>query len=150
MHERAGTHDVIRFHGSIWELRCWNECDAAANGWWDETAPLPTLPPRCPHCHGLARPGVVWFGEAIDPAVVERSVAATACDLFLTIGTSAVVYPAAALVHEAQQRGAYTVEINLESTPASSVVDLAVEGPAEHVLDQLDAAIRSSSSESAR
>ena len=75
LHERAGTHAVIRFYGSTWELRCWNECEASANGWGNETVPLPTLPPH--YCHGLTRPGVVWFAEAIEPAVAERSVAAT-------------------------------------------------------------------------
>ena len=93
---------------------------------------------------------VVWFGEAIDPSVVERSVAATTCDLFLTIVTSSVVYPTSALVHEAKQQGAYTVEINLESTPASNVVDLALKGRSEQILDQLDRTVSTLSSESVR
>ena len=67
LHERAGTREVIRFHGSIWELRCWTGCRGAPERWWDEPRTLPDLPPRCPQCGGLARPGVVWFGEAIDP-----------------------------------------------------------------------------------
>ena len=142
LHERAGTRDVLRFHGSIWRIRCVAGCAASGGGWWDETVPLPHLPVSCPHCGGLARPGVVWFGEGIDPAVGDRSLAATACDLFLTVGTSAVVYPAASLLHEAKRRGAVTVEINLDATPASPLVDLALHGPAEVILDQVEGLLR--------
>ena len=142
LHERAGTRDVVRFHGSIWQIRCVAGCAASGGGWWDETVPLPHLPVSCPHCGGLARPGVVWFGEGIDPAVGDRSLAATACDLFLTVGTSAVVYPAASLLHEAKRRGAVTVEINLDATPASPLVDLALHGPAEVILDQVEGLLR--------
>ena len=138
LHERAGTREVVRFHGSIWELRCREACAAAPERWWDDRVPFPDMPPRCPHCGGLVRPGVVWFGEGIEPAVVERSVAASACDIFFTVGTSAVVYPAAALVQQAKRQGAYTVEINLEATPASEHVDLALQGPAEELLDQIE------------
>jgi len=71
--------------------------------------------------------------------VIEKSVAALDCDVFFTIGTSALVYPAAALSMEAKRRGAYTVELNLEATPSSHAVDLAVHGPAEELLDELNA-----------
>ena len=138
LHERAGTRNVLRFHGSIWELQCWQACVDAPVRWWDETVPFPEMPPRCPHCGGLARPGVVWFGESIDPALLDRSLAAMACDIFFTVGTSAVVHPAASLVAQARDRGAYTVEINLEATPASASVDLALHGPAEDLLGRLE------------
>src|SRR5215831_11741873 len=124
LHERAGTKNVIRFHGSIWEVRCWNNCNRSPARWRDETVPLVEIPPQCPHCGGLVRPGVVWFGEGIDPEIMRRSVDALDCDIFFTIGTSSLVYPAAALVHEAKRRGAYTVEMNLESTAASDVLDV--------------------------
>ncbi len=138
LHERAGTRDVIRFHGSLWEMQCWSGCAGAPARWWDETVPFPHLPPRCPHCGGLARPGVVWFGESIDPRVLERSLAATACDLLLAIGTSAVVHPAAGLLHEARRHGALTAEINPDETPVSEVADLSVRGRAEEILDLLE------------
>ena len=140
LHERAGARDVVRFHGSIWELRCWNTCTSRGDPWWDETSQLEVLPPRCPRCGGLARPGVVWFGEGIDDSVIRRSREATRCDVFLTVGTSALVYPAASLVHEAKRRGAFTAEINLESTPASGLVDLSLRGPAEEILIEIEAA----------
>ena len=96
------------------------------------------IPPRCAHCGGVIRPGVVWFGEAIDPEIYARCRDATFCDVFLTIGTSAVVYPAASFVQEARAKGAFTVEINLEPTPASNLVDLSLQGPAEVILAELD------------
>jgi len=143
LHERAGTENVIRFHGSIWEVLCWNRCPSSPPRWRDETVPFADIPPRCPHCHGLIRPGVVWFGEGIDRTVLERSANAVECDLFLTIGTSSVVYPAAQLVHEARNRGAYTVELNVEATPASGLLDLSIRGPAEETLDHVERLILS-------
>jgi NAD-dependent deacetylase len=98
---------------------------------------LPQLPPACPGCGELARPGVVWFGESLSPEDVEAARRVCACDIFLTVGTSSVVYPAAGLVHEARRRGAFTVEINPEPTAASSVVDLPIHAPAEEVLPLL-------------
>ena len=69
---------------------------------------------------------------------MERASEATACDVFLTVGTSAIVYPAAGFARHAQSRGAFTVEINLDETPASSLVDLSILGAAEDVLPALD------------
>jgi NAD-dependent deacetylase len=135
LHERAGSRDVIRFHGSIWQLRCAADC--CPDPWDDLCVPLPHLPPPCRHCGRHARPGVVWFGEAIDPAILQRSLEATACDLFLSIGTSSVVHPAAGLLAQAKAQGAYTVEINPEPTDRARYIDVAVALPAEHALPKL-------------
>jgi NAD-dependent deacetylase len=143
LHEQAGTRNVIRFHGSIWEVSCWNRCLDSPARWVDRSVPFAEIPPDCPHCGGLVRPGVVWFGEPIDPNVLVQSERAADCDIFLTVGTSSVVYPAAALVHEAKRQGAYTVEINTDKTPASGLLDLALTGPAEEILPQLDAVLAS-------
>ena len=142
LHERASTLEVIRFHGSIWEIGYWDGCAEAPRRWRDDTTPFPKLPPPCPYCGGLTRPGVVWFGEAIDDDVITRSLEATDCDLFLTVGTSALVHPAASLLHEAKKRGAFTAEVNLESTPASGMVDLSLHGPAEQLLVEVEDARR--------
>ena len=139
LHERAGTDPVLRMHGSIWDVSCWNGCDAAPPRWRDETVPFTELPPACAHCGGPLRPGVVWFGEPLDPEVVGACLDATRCDVFFTIGTSAVVYPAAGLVDHARRHGAITVEVNPESTPASGDVDIAIAQPAELVLPVIDA-----------
>ena len=141
LHESAGTANVIRFHGSIWELRCASEC--GREPWEDRTIPLPELPPLCPACGGLARPGVVWFGESIDPDVLERSSsAASGAEVFLSVGTSSLVYPAAALLHVARRNGAFAAEINPGATGASGNVDLAIAAPAEDALPMLDVRIR--------
>ncbi len=134
LHERAGTRDVIRFHGSIWELRCAAGCGAAP--WEDRRTPLAAIP-NCPHCRGLARPAVTWFGEPIDRGVLTRCAAALACDVFLSVGTSSIVYPAAGLAHAARDGGAFTVEINPTATDAAAALDLAIAAPAEQVLPLL-------------
>jgi NAD-dependent deacetylase len=141
LHLVAGTERLVRLHGSIWDLSCWDGCAAGATPWRDERVPLPAVPPRCPHCGGLARPAVVWFGEALSTDDLRAARAATECDVFLTVGTSAVVYPAAGFVLEARQQGAFTAEINLEDTPASATLALAIRGTAEEILPSIKALI---------
>ena len=151
LHEKSGALNLVRLHGSIWEVQClgrrspgeggWRRCAGAPSRWRDETVPFTQIPPTCPHCGGLVRPGVVWFGEALDPENVEQATeASAACDVFITIGTSSIVYPAAGLVDIARGAGAFTVEINPEATAASSTVDLVLRGGAETVLPEVDRA----------
>jgi NAD-dependent deacetylase len=135
LHVRAATSNLIRVHGSLWELSCWQKC--VDEPWRDEAVPLPATPPSCPHCGGLARPAVVWFGESLPEQAVGAALDACSCDVFLTVGTSALVYPAAGLVHEARRRGAFTAEINLEPTPASAGVDVACHGRADELLPDI-------------
>jgi NAD-dependent deacetylase len=139
LHELAGTENVIRYHGSLWDVGCWEQCPEAPYRWRDETETFPALPPPCPYCGGILRPGVVWFGEMIDPEVLSASMAATQCELFLAIGTSSVVYPAASMVESAKEQGAFTVEINPEATDAAPYLDLALAGKSEEVLDAVEA-----------
>jgi NAD-dependent deacetylase len=143
LHERAGTREVVRFHGSIWEVGCWKDCADSPHRWWDETAPLPSHPPPCPYCGGPLRPGVVWFGEPIPAEALEGAMAATDCDVFLVVGTSSLVHPAASLVDEASRRGALTVEVNPDVTPITQAVDTVLRGPAEEVLDRIAHALAS-------
>ena len=96
------------------------------------------MPPRCPECGGLARPGVVWFGESLDPADVDAADALTACDVFLAAGTSSAVYPAAGFLDQARAHGAFTAELNIEATDATRAVDVALRGPVERTLVELD------------
>lgn len=134
LHLQAGTRELVRMHGSIWEQSCWGRCAAGMTPWRDDRVPMTDLPPQCPHCGRVARPAVVWFGESLRPEDLDAAVRASACDVFLTVGTSALVYPAAGLVDAARQHGAFTAEINLEETPASAAVDIAVRGGAEQIL----------------
>ena len=137
LHERAGTSNVVRFHGSIWEVSCWNDCPSSPPKWLDETTTFEKLPPTCPHCDGPIRPGVVWFGEGIASETLEQATGALVCDVFLTVGTSSVVYPAASLSSTAKARGAFAAEINLEATAVSAQLDVSIQGAAEVVLADL-------------
>ena len=98
---------------------------------------LSTLPPLC-SCGAIERPGVVWFGESLPSGIWnEAEQAVRECDVFLVIGTSALVYPAAGLVHVAQSRGAKVIEVNPAETPLSDQVELALRAPAADVLPRL-------------
>jgi NAD-dependent deacetylase len=133
LHDRAGSGKMLKLHGDIWRMRC-TSCGA---NWPDRRAPLPQLPPHC-QCGGLARPGVVWFGEPLpDGMMKEAEHAASTAAVFLVIGTSAVVQPAASLVPYARKAGAKVVEINIEETAASAMVDCTLRGPAGELLPQL-------------
>jgi NAD-dependent deacetylase len=133
LHELAGSRNVLRLHGSIWMLRCL-DCERERE---DRRTPLPEIPPRC-ECGGMLRPGVVWFGEAL-PARIwhEAEKAAREAELFLLIGTSAVVYPAAGLALIAKSLGARVVEINIAETGLSGSSDEFLRGPSGELLPQL-------------
>lgn len=133
LHQRAGSEDVLEFHGSLWTLRC----TACGRETHNTDVPL-DLPPLCADCGGLLRPGVVWFGEGIDPEVMSASAqAARNCDLFLVIGTSGLVQPAAGLAMLAGRSGATVVEFNLEESGVAHWVDLFVPGSADETLPEL-------------
>ena len=94
--------------------------------------------PRCQTCNGLVRPDVVWFGEMLPEDEWNQSVAAAeSADMFLAIGTSAVVYPAASLPLISRRSGAYVVEINIEPTEISHQVDEVILGKSGEVLPDL-------------
>jgi NAD-dependent deacetylase len=133
LHNRAGSQRILKIHGDIW----WTLCLACNKIQSDFRVPLPQLPPFCP-CGGTLRPGVVWFGESLPELTWQQALdAARACDVFLLIGTSAVVYPAASLAPLAQRNGARVIEINMEETPLSGSVDLSLRGPSGELLPQL-------------
>ena len=120
LHQRAGSHDVIEFHGNLFEDRCVAE-DRVVD--CDTDSGVPT----CPGCGSNVRPGVVWFGEAIPEQALHQSfVAAADCDVFLSIGTSSLVYPAAGLAGVANNKNAVTVEVNPNPTEMSSEFDHAI------------------------
>ena len=133
LHRKAGSRNIVELHGNIWLVRC-IRCLRMAR---KEEVPLPELP-TCPECGDLLRPHVVWFGEALDPADLERAVdASRSCQVMLVIGTSAVVQPAASLALVARERGARVVEVNLEATPYTHLLDAALHGKAGTLVPQL-------------
>ncbi|MCL4303957.1 MAG: NAD-dependent deacylase [Anaerolineae bacterium] len=110
LHQRAGSRNVIELHGNIARTKCADE-DVIVEA-WEETG---EIPPRCPHCRGLLRPDVVWFGEMLPKeALALANTAAKECDVFFSIGTSGVVEPAASLAYRAMEKGATVVIINLD------------------------------------
>jgi NAD-dependent deacetylase len=142
LHERAGSTGVLHLHGSIWSVRCRRGCAGGRTRRRCDDVPLRTLPPICPHCGDVDRPGVVWFGEALDDATLHQAAeAAAGCDVFIAVGTSAQVHPAAGLIPHARRSGAFVVEINPDATPYSADVDAALTAPAEVLLPRLDAAL---------
>jgi NAD-dependent deacetylase len=133
LHDMAGSGKILKLHGDIWRMRC-TQC---GSNWPDRRAPLPILPPHCA-CGGLARPGVVWFGEPLpDGMMMEAEHAVQSAQVLLVVGTSAVVYPAAGLIPLAKQQGVKVIEINMEQTPYSEMVDCALRGPAGEILPAL-------------
>jgi len=134
LHAAAGSRLMVELHGNIWRLRCVRE----EKTWEDRSVPLPEIPPRCPSCGALARPDIVWFGEALPEEAIGRlSEAVEECGAFLSVGTSAVVYPAAAFAGIAQSHGAAVIEINPEVTPATRRSAVSIRGAAGMVLPQI-------------
>lgn len=136
LHQRAGSQTVIELHGNLARVKCSREERIIDD--WRETD---EGPPRCPYCNAYLRPDVVWFGEMLPhDALAHAIVAARSADIFLSIGTSTLVQPAASLPLEAMEVGAIVVEINPDATPISPRMDFALRGPAGVVLPALVAA----------
>jgi NAD-dependent deacetylase len=133
LHQAAGSRNVIELHGTLWVWRC-VLCGEERE---ERGVPFKEHPPKC-RCGGNRRPAVVWFGEALPEEAIERSYAALEnCDLFFSIGTSAVVEPAASFLHTARRHGAKIVEINKDPTSASRFADWSILARAGEVLPEL-------------
>jgi len=133
LHDRAGSCNIVKLHGDIWLMRCVG-CGAGAR---NEQVPLPEIPPRC-KCGALLRPGVVWFGEGLPQDEWTRAERASrSANVFLVIGTSAVVCPAAGLAELARASGAILAVINPEPTPLDSFADFVLTGKAGEILPRL-------------
>ena len=131
LHQRAGSQSVIEFHGNLFADRCFAEGCLIEH---DQDIEVPT----CPRCGANLRPGVVWFGEAIpDDALNESFAAAADCDVFLSVGTSSLVYPAAGLADIAKDNQAIVAEVNPNPTPHAANYDFAIAGNAGVVLPEL-------------
>lgn len=133
LHHRAGSRRVIELHGNLTRTKCFDEDKVVAS--WPDTG---EVPPKCPNCGGLLRPDVVWFEEAMPAAELALATRASeACDVFFAIGTSALVYPAAALPLDALRQGATVVEINPQATELTGQVQFVLAGAAGVVLSEL-------------
>jgi NAD-dependent deacetylase len=133
LHRKAGSIRLVELHGNLWRVRCAREGRTTENF----EVPLRETPPRC-ECGALLRPDVVWFGEALPADALRKAFdAAQSCEVFLVVGTSAVVQPAASLPMIAREHGAYVVEVNLEPTPLTSLVHESHHGKAGEILPRL-------------
>lgn len=129
LHRRAGSRKIFELHGNIERNYC-----IKCHTYYNEELDFSEGVPKC-KCGGLIRPDVVWFGEFLPADQLEESEKATIkSDIFFVVGTSAVVYPAAGLVYTAKQTGAFLVEVNIEETEVSSIVDASFFGEAGKVL----------------
>ena len=129
LHDRAGSRHLIHMHGELLKARC-HRCKKVV-AWPDDLGEESV----CPGCWQATemRPHVVWFGEMpLEIDIIQKAVAA--CDLFVSIGTSGVVYPAAGFVQEARRAGAHTVELNLEPSEGHSLFAERVYGPATEIV----------------
>jgi NAD-dependent deacetylase len=128
---------VMEIHGSLFRVRC-TECgDRRSHRKPIDASDRDTLP-GCPACGGLLRPDVVWFGESLDPALLDRAArAAREADLCLVVGTSGVVQPAASLPLLTREAGGRVVEVNPRSTPLSGAAHGVLRGPAGELLPRV-------------
>ncbi len=131
LHRRAGSRNIVALHGDITRARC--TAEGVTLDTWPEGV---RLPPPCPRCGAQLRPDVVWFGEPLPAEALQTAVAAaSACDVFLSVGTSGLVYPAAALPALASSAGATVIVVN--PVPANDVTAVRLVGPAGEVLPAL-------------
>ncbi|MGZ3159299.1 MAG: SIR2 family NAD-dependent protein deacylase [Burkholderiaceae bacterium] len=141
LHERAGSLDVFHLHGSLHTPRCF-ACarpHALPEGIPDEPVDgRKLMPPRCKHCNGFIRPGVVWFGETLPEKEWGRAeLAAIHCDVLFAIGTSALVYPAAEIPIKARRYGATVISVNPEASGMDSSAQYYLQGAAGKILPEL-------------
>lgn len=133
LHLLAGSKNLLEIHGNLWKVRC-TRCRKITLDRSSNMGPLP----KCEECGGLLRPDVVWFGESLDPDLLDRSIDASKdCQVMLVIGTSSVVQPAASLAFQAKNGGAILAEINLEETPHSHFMDYTLLGKAGEIVPKL-------------
>ncbi|GMW02365.1 MAG: NAD-dependent protein deacylase [Candidatus Hydrogenedentota bacterium] len=131
LHQRAGSPDVIELHGSLWRVRCDREGTVTPN------FEIPIANRRCT-CGAYWRPDIVWFEDPLRADTLQRAADAIGqCDVLVSIGTSAVVFPAAELPRIAMAHGATTIEINLDDTPMTPLYTHALRGSATEILGQL-------------
>jgi NAD-dependent deacetylase len=147
LHQRAGSTRVYELHGNIER----NYCIKCGRRYRNDELASAALAPRCIDCGGLIRPDVVWFGELLPADQWELADQASRnADVFLSIGTSAIVYPAASLPLVAKENGAYIVEVNAETTPLSDIAHESLIGKAGEILPRLVEAVRKRQAEKTR
>lgn len=141
LHQRAGSSEVVELHGTMRSFKCVHGRHCGYS--WDDFGDQELKPPRCPQCGDPLRPEVVWFGEMLPPDAIDRAQrVCSSCDAMLVVGTSGVVYPAAAMPMIAKESGAKVIDVNPERDALAQRCDLFLKGPGGEVLPRLVAAVR--------
>lgn len=136
LHQAAGSTDVVELHGNIRSFKCLTGRHTGFTR--PDFAGQTEIPPRCPRCGDLLRPDVVWFGELLPGAAINRAYdLAAACDAMLVVGTSGVVQPAASLPFIARRAGTPVIDVNPERDEISDAADCFLEGRGGEVLPRL-------------
>ncbi|MBN1619852.1 NAD-dependent deacylase [candidate division WOR-3 bacterium] len=129
MHQRAGNTDVVELHGSLWSVRCLCGKEEILSEFYPSY--------RCEKCGVWFRPDIVWFGDSLDSQIIEKALEEISrCDLFVSVGTSSVVWPAAGFPLHAKKNGAYLLQINPEPTELSHIYDTNLRLPASLALSE--------------
>ncbi len=133
----AGCKEILELHGSVWSIKCSNPA-CSSKPYENRDVPIVDIPLKCDVCGAVERPNVVFFEEMLDPSIVAKAdVRTKETDVFLIIGTSGIVYPAAGFAQIAKAFGAYVIELNLEPTPLSMISDETITGPCGETLPKL-------------
>ena len=132
MHQRANSANVIELHGSLWRMRCEKEKSAYNDL---ESGLYKTR--KC-SCGEWLRPDITWFADMLDENIIQKANSIISnCDLFISIGTSAMVWPAAGFPQIAKNQGTFCIEINPEDTELSALYDLNIRTTASLGLQKL-------------
>jgi NAD-dependent deacetylase len=135
LHARAGSTRVLELHGNLLRTKCLAECGVR---FADLGSLPPGAPPPCPGCGALLRPDVVWFGEMLEPQVIETALElAAACEVMVVVGTSGIVYPAAGLPEVTKERGGRVIVVNPNQSDLDDVADIVVRGTAATTVPRL-------------
>lgn len=134
LHQRAGSKNICELHGNIFQYKCFEEDKII-----QQLPESDQSPPLCPNCHGLIRPNVVWFGEALPEEALDLAFKkAASCDCIIVVGTSGLVQPAASLPFVAKQHtGAKIIEVNPSTSAITSIADVFLQGKSGEILPKL-------------
>jgi len=133
LHQRAGSKNILLVHGSLWKLKC------TLCAYRDRISTPVTGIPRCPECQANLRPDVVWFGECLPSEVLNQVfLELERADAILVIGTSAMVQPSASFPLVVQRHGGQIIEVNIEATPLTDIVNVHIQGKAGEILPLID------------
>ena len=140
LHEQAGSKNIIHLHGNIAQSKCFNNCQGDPtlidlNSYtWDREQ----TPPPCPHCGAYVRPDVVWFGEMLPLAELDKAKTVSVnCDVMIVVGTSGLVTPAASMPEYARQAGAKIIEVNPDYSMITRIADIKLDGASGEMLPKV-------------